>query len=124
MLPSNLYLFMHLLGAFLLVLGYGALLARAVLNPAHRPMRIVGSAISGIGLFLIVLGGFGMKAKMHYEWPTWLIIKIAVWLLLGIALAAINRNPAWNKVMWGVVIVLAGFAAWLGVIGKNIPALQ
>ena len=45
----------------------------------------------GIGLLLILLGGFGMQAKMKdvYQavygsgFPTWLIIKIVIWLALG-----------------------------------------
>ncbi|MGE9291813.1 MAG: hypothetical protein ACQKBT_12515 [Puniceicoccales bacterium] len=120
----NFYLFLHLLGAFILILGYGALLARAVLAPDHKPLRVWGSIISGLGLLMILVGGFGMQAKMGLGWPTWLIIKIVIWLLLGAALSLINKKPALNKLLWAAVIVLAGLAAWLGVFGILTPSLQ
>tara|TARA_R100000027_G_scaffold27499_1_gene19908 strand:- start:6548 stop:6871 length:324 start_codon:yes stop_codon:yes gene_type:complete len=107
-----------------MVMGYGALLARAVLAPDNKPMRIMGAVVSGTGLFLIILGGFGMKARLHYDWPMWLNIKIVIWLLLGAALSMVNKKPEWNKVLWIAIIVLAGFAAWLGVFGNTVQALQ
>ena len=120
----NFYLFIHLFGAFLLILGYGALLARAVLAPDNKPVRVFGAILSGIGLLMILVGGFGMQAKLSLGWPIWLILKIVIWVLLGGALSMINKKPAWNKALWVAVIVLAGLAAWLGVFGNVTPALQ
>jgi len=120
----NFYLFFHLLGGFLLLIGYGALLARAILAADNKPVRVWGSIISGVGLLLLLVAGFGMQAKLGVGWPTWLILKIVIWILLGGALAFINRRPDWNVILWIAVIVLAGLSAWLGVFGKGIPALQ
>ena len=120
----NFYLFIHVLGALLLLLGYGALLVRAVLAADNKPFRIWGSVISGIGLLFLLVAGFGLQARLGIGWPTWFILKMVTWLLLGGALAFINRRPDWNKILWVAVIVLAGFAAWLGIFGKVTPALQ
>jgi len=123
-MSAQFYLFFHLLGGFLLVLGYGALLARAVLAADNKPMRVWGSVISGIGLILLLVAGFGMQAKLGVGWPTWLILKIVIWILLGGVLALINRRADWNRMLWIAVILLAGLSAWLGVFGKLTPALQ
>ncbi len=118
------YQFIHILGAFVLVLGYGSLLARAVLAPENKSFRVWGSIISGIGLLVILVAGFGMQAKLGIGWPLWLNIKIVIWLLLGAVLSLINKKGEWNKALWLAVIVLAGLSAWLGVFGKTIAALR
>lgn len=120
----NFYLFLHLFAALLVVLGYGALLARAILAPENKPMRVKGAILSGIGLLLLLVAGFGMQAKLGIGWPVWFIAKIVLWVLLGAALSLINKKPAWNCGLWVAIIAIVGLAAWLGVFGKTIPALQ
>ena len=120
----NFYLFLHLLGLILLLLGYGGLLARAVLDPANRSIRLLGAVVGGVGLLFLLVSGFGMQAKGDWGWPIWILLKIGVWLLLGAALAFINRKPAWNRWLWIAVALLAGLSAWLGVYGKLTPSLN
>ncbi len=118
------YNFLHLFGVILLLLGYGALLVRVVLQPENRSIRILGGVIAGVGLLLLLVSGFGMQAKGAWGWPLWLILKIVVWLLLGLFLSFINRMPDWNKALWVGVVVLAGLSAWLAIFGKTTEALN
>lgn len=118
------YNFLHLLGLILLLLGYGALLARAVLAPENRSVRILGAVIGGVGLLFLLVSGFGMQAKGSWGWPLWLILKTVVWVLLGAALALINRKPTWNATLWIAVVLLASLSAWLGIFGKVTDALN
>ena len=118
------YNFLHLFGMILLLPGYGALLARAVLAPENRSLRLWGAVLGGIGLLLLLVAGFGMQAKGDWGWPLWILLKIAIWGLLGAALSSINRKPEWNGILWIAVIALAGLSAWLGVFGKTTPALN
>jgi len=117
------YNFIHLLGLILLLLGYGALLARAVLAPDNKPYRIFGSIVGGVGLLFLLVSGFGMQAKGGFGWPDWLIMKIGVWVLLGASLSLINRKSSWSPAWWVTIILLASLAAWLGIFGKLTPAL-
>jgi len=40
--------------------------------------------ITGIMLFLILLGGFGLKARLGVQgWPLWISVKMVVWLFVG-----------------------------------------
>lgn len=118
------YNFLHLLGVILLLVGYGALLARVVLQPENKSVRVLGAVLGGIGLTLLLVSGFGMQAKGSWGWPLWLILKIVVWFLLGVFLSFINRMPEWNKALWAGVIVLAAVSAWLAIFGKSLEALN
>jgi len=120
----NFYNFIHLFGVILLLLGYGALLARAVLAPDNKSVRFWGAIIGGIGLLFLLVAGFGMQAKGGFGWPLWILLKIVIWVLLGGALSFINKKPSWNKALWVAVIALSGMAVWLGIFGKLTPGLN
>jgi len=45
--------------------------------------------ITGIASLLVLVGGFGLQAKLAVGWPGWLIVKIVCWLGLS-ALAGIG----------------------------------
>ena len=68
----------------------------------------------GLGLFMLLLGGFGMLARLGIvrEMPTWVIIKIVIWLVIGAILAPMKRKPQWSGWLWAVVLILVSAAAW------------
>ena len=74
-------------------LGYGALLARSMAAPENVPVRKLGSITCGIGLLFILVAGFGLVAKLGYNYTeTWILVKFAIWLLLGGLIVLINRK--------------------------------
>jgi hypothetical protein len=69
----------------------------------------------GIGMVLVLVGGFGMLARLgiFWPWPGWVIGKIIIWLVLGVLVALIGRLPALAKPLWWVTIALGAIAAYL-----------
>ena len=108
------YNFLHLVGMAGLLAGYGALLARAVLAPENKPIRVWGAVLSGLGLVLLLVAGFGMQAKGGWGWPLWLLLKIVIWIVLGFLLSVINKRPEYNKGLWALVLALVVVVLWLG----------
>ena len=58
------YKLIHYLGIFFLLSGLGGLIFA---EREHLKLAVISH---GIGLLLIVLGGFGMQAKMHLGFPS------------------------------------------------------
>lgn len=69
----------------------------------------------GIGLFLVLLGGFGMLARLGIVsgLPGWIYGKLAVWVLLGVLVLVIAKRPNWSKSVWWATITLPLIAAYL-----------
>ena len=85
---------------------------------AENSWRRQAALTHGIGLFLALLGGFGMLARLgiHWPWPTWLIVKLVVWLLLGAMVALVYRKSELSKVWWWGTILLALFAGFMALV--------
>ena len=94
------------------------------------PQNRKAMMLHGIGLALILLGGFGMAAKarfissaagelaeqtMSQGFPLWFWVKFVVWLILGGLAAAIKRIPEKATLWTGLIIVLGLVAVFLGV---------
>ena len=93
--------------------GYGALLARSLIESDNAPVRKLGSITSGVGLLLVLVAGFGMMAKLGYSIRTpWLIVKIVIWFALGGIIVLINRRQDLAKKLWWGILAL-GFLAVL-----------
>ena len=115
-MPYPVYKLIHFLGIFLLL---GALVAAAmhVLRGGTRaddPYRRRLMATHGIAAFLIVLGGFGMLARlgvMHGALPGWAVAKLTIWVLAGAAMALPYRNRTLARATLILVPVLLLAAA-------------
>lgn len=106
-MSPQVYQVIHLLGAFLVFSAYGGLIFSRMVQPDDRRMRKFGAIVSGIGLFLILLGGFGLLAKLYNNtWPTWVIVKLVIWVLLGGMVALINRRPQLGSLLYWITIGL------------------
>lgn len=93
-------------------LGYGALLARSMLAPDNVSVRKLGSITSGIGLLLILVAGFALISKLGHSFAApWLIVKMVVWLALGVLIVLINRKPQLAVMLWWLLIALGAVAA-------------
>jgi hypothetical protein len=121
MFPYALYKVVHILGIALLMTALGALALHALnggLRRDNRARALVG-AMHGVGLLLVLVGGFGMLARLGFRhgamFPGWLLVKLAVWLLLGAAVALPYRRPTLARWMLVLVPLLAGLAAYMAV---------
>ena len=139
MISYGVYRLIHFFGIFLLLTALGGAVTRAMLGGARAPAgggapstggppapdavsadegssrrlrRLLGIS-HGVALFLILLGGFGMLARLDIGMPGWVIAKIGVWLLLGGLLAAARRMAGRARALWFAIPVLGLVAAWL-----------
>lgn len=121
MLPYGFYKIVHLIGITAAWTALGALAlhhANGGTKEGNRSRKSV-SALHGIGLLLVLVGGFGMLARIGFRhgtnFPGWLWVKIAVWLVIGAAAALPARRPALAKPTLFVLPLLAGLATAMAV---------
>ena len=103
-MPYAVYKLIHFLGIFTLI---GALVAAAmhVLRGGTRaddPYRRRLVAAHGIAAFLVLVGGFGMLARlgvMHGALPDWVKVKLALWLAVGAAIALPYRGKGFARLL-------------------------
>jgi hypothetical protein len=107
-----------LVGIFFVLLSLGGI-ALHVVNGGTREFknRKFIASMHGIGLLVSFVAGFGLLAKLGFmrDLPTWSIMKMVIWLVLGGLPAVIYRKPTLAKPIWLTTLVLAGFAAYLAV---------
>ncbi len=73
----------------------------------------------GLGVFLILLGGFGMLARLGIvrgtSWPGWVWAKVAIWAVLSAAAFLPYRFPALARPILVLLPVLGGIAAYMAI---------
>ncbi len=113
-MPYEIYKIIHLTGIVMTVIALGGLSMHAILggekkNPFRKPAMIT----HGVGLLFALVGGLGMLARLsiHWPWPTWVVIKFAIWLAFGAAAAMVYRKPVLNHGVWWGSVVLVALAA-------------
>ena len=112
-MSPQIYKIIHLTGVLMIFLSYGALIARSILGEEGKSLRKFAGLNAGIGLLLVLVGGFGLIAKLKYGFPGWIIAKLVIWLALGGLIAVANRKPQLSKPLWWVVLLLGVIAAAL-----------
>jgi hypothetical protein len=126
MISYTVYKVVHYLGLFVLVAALSASLARlttpGLKGEAPDPWaRRLGSA-HGIALFLVLLGGFGMLARLGVteglSLPGWIWAKMTIWVVLGGLVALGRRRREWAPVLLAGVPLLAVLA---GIIALTKP---
>lgn len=112
------YKLLHFTGIFLTFAALGGqflFVMRGGTREDRSARRIV--AIShGIGLTLLLVGGFGMHAKLGYQgFPIWFAGKVGIWAVLGALMMVAWRMPNMARPLWFLLPVLGFVAAWLGI---------
>lgn len=119
MIPYAAYKVLHYLGLFGLFVTLGVALGRSRLVPEGEadPWKRRIGMLHGLFLFLILLAGFGLMARigvMHgVLFPGWIWLKLAIWLLVGgfVALAFRGKWVGAALVLLPLLGTLAGFLA-------------
>ncbi len=116
-MPYEVYKILHIIGLVSIwaALGGATLHAMNGGTKATNPSRKLVAATHGIGLFLMLLGGFGMLARLGLTQglPGWAIAKVVLWLVVGALLAVPLRVPSLAKPLWFAMPLFAGLGAWL-----------
>lgn len=109
------YHFLHLIGLILVFVGYGGLLSS---EGAKKAMKW-----HGIGLVISLVSGFGMIAKMSKGLPEgapslytqhWVIVKIALWLVLGFLPVLSKRRVLSPQVVVLLAMIVGAVLAYIG----------
>ena len=107
------YKLIHLIGVLMVFLAFGGLIGRSLLGTEGVRLKKLAGITCGIGLILILIGGFGLLGKLGYGFPGWAIVKLVIWIALGGLIAVANRKQALALPLWWGVLVLGVLAASL-----------
>src|SRR5688572_20001610 len=115
-MPYNVYKLIHFLGIFtvMVVLAVACTHVLRGGTRADNPQRKLLGSAHGIAMFLILLGGFGMLARigvMHTSLPGWVYAKLVIWTLVAAAPALLYRGPRLAKATILAAPALAVLAA-------------
>ena len=112
-MPLIFYKLLHILGLLMLFGAMGGAAVTAATGDGS--WRKLHGPLHGIGLFLLLLGGFGMLARLEImgSWPGWVWGKLVIWLVLGAAPFLIRKAPEKTKGLLFATILLGFAAAYL-----------
>jgi hypothetical protein len=102
------YKLIHLIGIAALALGVGGMMAGG-------ENRKTFAILQGVALLVMLVSGFGLLAKMHLGFPHFAMVKVVLWLVIGMLPVLLRRLKV--PLLGGICILLAlvGILAWLGV---------
>jgi hypothetical protein len=115
------YNVVHVVGIVLLMSALGGAAVRAMGNPADASpsTRRILAILHGVGAFVVLLGGFGMLARLGLaggsRFPGWLWVKLVIWAALAAALFLPRR---WPKLAFPLLLalpLLGGLAAYMAI---------
>jgi hypothetical protein len=116
MLSHTTYKVVHLLGIFLLFSGLGGVWAMAVtsVDATRTAGRRLLMATHGVALLLILLGGFGMLARLGISgaWPPWVWIKLTIWIILAASPWLLRRTEGAHSMLFYLAPLLGAIAAY------------
>ncbi|MQA92852.1 MAG: hypothetical protein GEU90_21950 [Gemmatimonas sp.] len=121
MFSYQLYNLVHIVGLVLVMAGLGGMIVTVIAGGEQRSVwaRRSAAAFHGLGIFLILLGGFGMLARLGLvrgtPWPGWVWVKAFVWGTLALAAFLPYRYPKTAKPLLLLLPVLGGFAAYMAI---------
>lgn len=102
------YHYLHLIGLILVFVGFGGLLSS---EGAKKAMMW-----HGIGLVISLISGFGMLAKLGImsAMPTWVWVKVSLWLVLGFLPVLAKRRVIAAPVVVLLAVIVGATLAYIG----------
>ncbi len=116
MLSYQIYKILHLVSLFGVVMCLGSLIVQRMNGgdkefPARRWVMV--SFV--VFMFLALIGGFGLLARLGIGMPGWVFAKLTLWLVVGAYMSVILRKPEWSKLNWFVLLLLGTTGAYLAI---------
>jgi hypothetical protein len=115
------YNLVHIIGLILIMSALGGAAMRSMTGGAgeRRSTRRMVAMLHGTGAFLMLLGGFGMLARLGFmhgaNFPGWLWVKLLVWGVLVSALLVLRRRPHFAPALLLALPFLGGLAAYMAI---------
>lgn len=113
------YKVIHILGVLFVFASLGALLLASREGVERGSGRKLAGITHGIALLIILAAGFGTLARLGLSnpaaWPLWVWIKALIWLVLGGVTVLIRRSPQLGTLLWWLLPLLGGIAAWAAI---------
>lgn len=108
----QIFYFLHFAGLASLFLGMGAILGMG--EDRKHVNKFVG-IFHGIGIVLILVGGFGLLGVMKTGFPGWIIIKLVLWVCLSMIMILAKRKICTPKAtaILGLILGLIAIAMCL-----------
>ncbi|MCE2802893.1 MAG: hypothetical protein LW836_05120 [Gemmatimonadetes bacterium] len=121
MLPYGFYKVLHVLGIALTLVALGGMTVHA-LNGGRKAENVARRLLIGMhgtGVLFILVGGFGLLARIGFAhgsgFPFWLWVKIGLWTLFAVIAAIPYRKPESGRALLLALPVLAMAAAAMAV---------
>ncbi|MFK7872919.1 MAG: hypothetical protein AB8C84_07070 [Oligoflexales bacterium] len=108
------YRFLHFSGLIAIFTSLGALgcwyaVGRSKTDDGFRALAMT----HGFGMILALVGGFGMAARLGISSSPWVILKTAMWFVLGGAMVMMRRINSLKSL--GAVIALGTITVYFAV---------
>lgn len=119
MFPRDFYEILHILGIAMLFVAIGGVATHAANggSKATSQTRPLMGSLHGLGALLILVGGFGMLARIGFKhgtnFPGWLWVKLIIWAVLSAIVLLPYRRPALAKPFLLILPLLAGVAVYM-----------
>ncbi len=121
MLPYGFYKVLHVLGIALTLVALGGMTVHA-LNGGLKGENVARRLLIGMhgtGVLFILVGGFGLLARIGFAhgsgFPFWLWVKIGLWTLFAVIAAIPYRKPESGRALLLALPFLAMAAAAMAV---------
>jgi hypothetical protein len=114
-MPYDVYRLIHFLGIFVMLcaLTYACAHAGRDGSRADRSTRRKLAMVHGVATLMVLTGGFGMLARLGIVQgglPSWVVIKLGLWLVLAVAITLPYLNRAFARSL-PVALPLVALAA-------------
>ncbi len=114
MLSYQVYKILHLVSLFGVFMCLGALVIHHMNGGARDfPARRWLMSSFAIFMFLALVGGFGLMARLGGGMQAWIYTKITLWLVIGAYMSVIVLKPDLSKVDWFVLLLLGATGAYV-----------
>jgi hypothetical protein len=108
-----LYKILHLTGVMTLFTGLAVLLIQGKDGSLRKPALI----FHGVGLFLLLLSGFGTLRLIHASYSAgWVILKLILWLAFGAGVVLAKKGVLKGPLGWVICVVAGVIAASVGLL--------
>jgi hypothetical protein len=110
------YKIIHLIAIMVVFLSLGGTIIYKVTAATNPHLRKLCAISHGIGMLLALIAGFGLLAKLKLGIPGWVILKVFIWIFLGLIPIFATRRPQSGIWVWTSAIILGTLAAYLAII--------